>query len=89
MAVGSVLAFVQSVFGYGVTSTRRYRLLPWLNALVCATLVVLSVWLIPRAGLVGAAWAICVGYGVGLLGNFTLLWFIMKDRARREPGESV
>jgi O-antigen/teichoic acid export membrane protein len=73
MAVGVVAGFA-SALGYAMTAARQMRVqVPMLLA-VCFTVAAASYTLVPRYGVVGAAWALGAGFSVQVLGALGVLW---------------
>jgi len=67
IAVVGCVGFVSSTLGFAVTAARRF---PQQLAVACLALGVCALasqWLVPRFGLIGAAWALLASEGVRLL----------------------
>ncbi len=84
LMVAAGLGYVGSFLGYAVTATRAFHrfLLPY--SLVTLSILLSSVLLIPDLGLIGAAWAVCIGSIVNCAVPVMLLVSIFRRR-EHEP----
>jgi O-antigen/teichoic acid export membrane protein len=73
MAVG-IIAYLASALGYAMTSARLIHVqVPMLLA-ACLAVAGGSFALVPRFGILGAAWAVGAGFSVQVLGSLGVLW---------------
>jgi O-antigen/teichoic acid export membrane protein len=73
MAVG-IIAYLASALGYAMTSARLIHVqVPMLLA-ACLAVAGASFVLVPRFGILGAAWAVGAGFSVQVLGSLGVLW---------------
>jgi hypothetical protein len=73
MMGGGCVSYVLSMFGCAATAMGRFREQPFILAISTATLFVACEILLPRYGLVGAAWAMLICASVGLAGYVYLV----------------
>jgi O-antigen/teichoic acid export membrane protein len=84
LVVASLFAQVTSCLGFTLTALRQFKIQPLLLGISCCICALLSFWLVPREGLLGAAWA----YGVAILvqamsfGACTLHYLTRSQRPR-------
>jgi len=82
MAIG-VVAYVASALGYALTAARQIHVqVPMLLA-ACLAVAGASFALVPRHGILGAAWAVGAGFCVQALGSLAVLW---KSAPPQSPG---
>lgn len=82
LAVGAGVGYVASFLGYALTAARYFAVQAPLFAVVAAATGLAAWILVPRFGLVGAAWSVIIGCLVNLLGIG-----IMVERAVRPEGQ--
>jgi O-antigen/teichoic acid export membrane protein len=85
MMVAAGVGYVSAVFGYVVTSTRRFHSLTIPYALGALFTAALSVWLVPTYGIQGAAW---VMLGVSL-SNLAIGVILVLQAVREKRGETA
>ncbi len=83
LMVGTAIFCVALAFEGGLLSMRRFSSQSTLSLVVTACTAIACGWLIPRHGLLGAAWATDIGLTVKLLGN--ILLFFGVPRFDRHP----
>lgn len=81
--VAGAIGYVASFLGYGVTATRRFIVQAPLIAVVTASTALACVILIPRYGLIGAAWALSGAAAVQLVGSAAVLRGAIANCGRR------
>ncbi len=67
LAVAAALGFLSAALGYAVTAARRFPQQLCIAALACAVCAAGSWLLVPRYGLLGAAWGVLAGEGTRLV----------------------
>jgi O-antigen/teichoic acid export membrane protein len=82
LLVTSAIAAVGSFLGYGLTAARCLRVQLPITAVASATIVILSLFLIPRHGLQGAALALLGGAFVVALANAVALAAALRGAQR-------
>jgi O-antigen/teichoic acid export membrane protein len=78
MMGAAAVSYLASFLGFGLTAARRFNVQLALYALVSAVVALASFALVPRYGLVGAAWAMTLGAGV----QFAAAAFLLNDALR-------
>jgi O-antigen/teichoic acid export membrane protein len=73
MAMG-IVAYVASALGYALTAARRIHVQVPMLLVACLAVAGASFALIPRHGILGAAWAVGAGFTVQALGSLGVLW---------------
>jgi O-antigen/teichoic acid export membrane protein len=73
MAAGVVSGFA-SALGYALIAARQMRVQVPMFLGVCFTVAAASYVLVPRHGILGAAWALGAGFSVQVLGSLGVLW---------------
>ncbi len=71
--IGAGLSYLSSMAGCALTAARIFRSQAWLTCAATLSTAIASALFIPRWQLVGAAWALCVGYTVKLIGQSLVL----------------
>jgi len=77
MMAAAAISYMASFLGFGLTAVRRFNVQAALFTLVCAVVAAASFALVPRYGLVGAAWATSLGAVVQLVAAATILMSAM------------
>jgi O-antigen/teichoic acid export membrane protein len=72
LMVVAAIGYLASFLGYAVTATREFAAQMPLSAVVGATTLACSFWLVPRHGIYGAAFALGAGLAVQLAGGIFL-----------------
>jgi len=85
MMVAAGVGYVSAVFGYVVTSTRRFHSLTIPYALGAVFAAALSIWLVPAYGIQGAAW---VMLGVSL-SNLAIGLILVLQAVREKRSETA
>lgn len=67
LSIASGIGFAAAFAGYGMTAAQRFGIQLPLFSIVCGASAVASVGLVPRFGLLGAASAVAIAYGVQLV----------------------
>lgn len=67
--VGAGLSYLSSMAGCALTAARIFQSQAWLTLVAALSTALASAVLIPGWHLVGAAWALCIGYAVKLIGQ--------------------
>jgi O-antigen/teichoic acid export membrane protein len=73
MAMG-IVAYVASALGYALTAARQIRVQVPILLIACLTVAAVSYALVPKHGILGAAWAVGAGLAVQVLGSLGVLW---------------
>jgi O-antigen/teichoic acid export membrane protein len=77
--VAGMAGLVSSVFGYALTACRAFRIQVATGLVsLLATIIMLLVW-VPSNGIVGAAWALGVGYVVGACAKSVVLSHMLRS----------
>jgi O-antigen/teichoic acid export membrane protein len=84
LMVAAGLEYVASFLGYGMTAARYLRAQAPLFALAVCSVVPACWWLVPAAGLQGAAIAIIIGCVVQLCGSLAIIAHALRVREKRE-----
>ncbi|MFF2156613.1 lipopolysaccharide biosynthesis protein [Paenibacillus chitinolyticus] len=86
--IGSGIGYVASFLGYAMTSARKYSIQPYIFLLVLLSSVLSCFWLVPRQGLIGAAWSLIISSVVNLLGSgFVNLKAIRELKNKQQPSK--
>lgn len=75
--VAAGISYVASFTGYGITAARYFRVQMPLFSVVVAASVAACWWLVPRTGLIGAAWALCIAALTQLIGGGLVVLYAM------------
>ncbi|MQA31284.1 MAG: oligosaccharide flippase family protein [Luteitalea sp.] len=78
MMAAAAIGYVASFLGYGLTAARLFKAQPPLFGTVTAVTTVAALILVPRYGLVGAAWAVLLGTVAQSLGSGLILWYAVR-----------
>jgi O-antigen/teichoic acid export membrane protein len=81
--LAAAISYVASFLGYGLTAARQFKIQAPLLVIVTLATAMASVILVPRHGLVGAAWAVVCGAAVKLIGGAFILRHVMRMRVER------
>jgi O-antigen/teichoic acid export membrane protein len=73
MAMG-ILAYVASALGYALTAARQIHVQVPMLLVACLAVAGASFALVPRHGILGAAWAVGAGFAVQVVGSLAVLW---------------
>lgn len=73
MAMG-IVAYLASALGYALTAARQIHVQVPMLLVACLTVAGTSFALVPRHGVLGAAWAVGAGFTVQALGSLGVLW---------------
>jgi O-antigen/teichoic acid export membrane protein len=73
MMTAAAISYLGSFLGYGLTAARRFKVQAPLIFVVTVVTVASSIVLVPRQGLLGAAWATVLGAVVQLIGSALIL----------------
>lgn len=73
MASG-IVAYFASALGYSLIAARQFRVQVPMHLAACGTVAAASYVLVPRFGILGAAWALGAGFFVQVLGSVGVLW---------------
>jgi O-antigen/teichoic acid export membrane protein len=68
LMVANGIFYLQAALRDGVTAAKNYRVQPWIHAVGVIVIALASWILVPRYGLIGAAWAVCIGMAVLAIG---------------------
>lgn len=80
------IAYVAAFLGYGMTAARYFKIQAPLFALACCAVTLASWWLVPTAGLRGAAAAVIVGALAQLLGSIAIVGYATRKMPGKKPG---
>ena len=89
LTVGALIFSVVWAFDGGLIAMRRFQNQGALALAVALTTAGACVWLIPRSGLLGAAWAVDLGLTVKLLGNVFFFFHYQRRGESGRPGKSA
>ena len=78
--VGGAVGYCASIFGFAMTAARKFRVQVPLFAVVLAVTAVGCWLLVPRHGLVGAAWALIAAALVQAGGSGLVVWSAWRSR---------
>ena len=78
MMAAAAISYLGSFLGYGLTAARQFKVQAPLILVVSVVTMASSVILVPRHGLVGAAWATVIGAVVQLSGSALVLRSVMR-----------
>jgi O-antigen/teichoic acid export membrane protein len=67
LMVAGGLSYISSFLGYALTAARYLKVQVVVNALAVLSVLISGWWLIPRLGLMGAAWSVTIAGGVRLV----------------------
>ncbi len=81
LMVAAGTGYVARFLVCSMTAARYFKAQAPLYAIALLILLVLSLWLIPPYGLLGAAWAICVGMLALLLGSIAVNIYAVRARS--------
>jgi FkbM family methyltransferase len=81
--IAAAIQYLAALMGSAATAARFFKPQIPLLAGVVVTAGVVSYWLIPRYGLLGAGFAIVVTSAVLLLGETILLWWVLRELRRK------
>jgi O-antigen/teichoic acid export membrane protein len=81
LMVAATISYVASLGGYAITAARYFRIQIPLFAVVAGTSAAMCFWLVPRAGLLGAAISLLVASVVQLLGEGLVIVHAAGTRA--------
>lgn len=76
----AAFSYLAAFMGFGMTATRRFREQVPLFALMVAVVWLLSRWLVPEYGLVGATWAVMTSFVFQVLGSALILFLAFRSR---------
>lgn len=79
-------AFVSGFLTYGLTAARFLKLQVLLGVGIGAAMLTASALLIPRFGLLGAAWVTCLFYGLHITIKSVILFVITRERPAGRGG---
>ena len=77
----AAFSYLASFMGFGMTAARRFKDQVPLFAVMVALLWLLSRWLVPQYGLVGAAWATLATNVVQVVGSGLILFLAFRSRS--------
>ena len=77
--IGACALYPSAILGCGITAARRFRSQALLTGVVTVSILVACHFLIPIAGLRGAAVAVAAGCALKLLGQMVQVAFVVKD----------
>ena len=80
LAVAAGIGFMASALGYAITAARFFRSQVPLNSIVMVGTLTAALLLIPRYGLLGAAWTAVITATVQLAGSGVVLWIALRQR---------
>lgn len=75
--------YVATMLLFVITSARHFRVQLPLQVMTTGAVALACLWLVPRAGLVGAAWALIIGDLVRAVGAFIAVWRVERALQRR------
>ena len=84
LMVAAAVSYLAALLGFGMTAARRFREQVPLFALMVGLLWLLSRWLVPQYGLMGAAWATLAASIFQLLGSTLILFLALTASDRKE-----
>jgi O-antigen/teichoic acid export membrane protein len=87
--VAAGLGYIARFLVYTMTAARYLKAQAPLYASALAAISVLSWWLVPIHGLLGAAWAICVGMTVLVLGALAVNIHAVRTRSAAVAAEQL
>ena len=88
MAAGSLLLFVASVLGFGLTAARRFNQQFLASLFTCTTAALLSWGLIPQGGIRAAAWVYLAVAGIQVVVRLVLLFLARRQNPDASPREA-
>lgn len=88
LMVACVFAYLASLMGYGMTAARFFAIQLPLNAVATGAAALTGLWLIPRYGLLGAAFSVVLTMAVHLLGGSAIMAYILRS-PRRFPNRRM
>ena len=83
LMVAAAFSYLAAFMGFGMTAARRFREQVPLFALMAGLLWLLSRWLVPGYGLIGAAWATLAANIFQLLGSGLILFLAFRSRSTK------
>jgi O-antigen/teichoic acid export membrane protein len=84
LAAALLFDFIGSILGWGILATRKLRLYPVPYVVSTATGLLVALLLIPRHGLLGAAWSACVTSAGGALVQLLILPLAMASTVSKK-----
>ena len=78
--IGATFDYIGSVFGYALTSTRVYKVLPYLNGTYLLSNLLFSIMLMSKHGVVGLCYALLLSSFINVLMNAVVLSLILHRR---------
>jgi O-antigen/teichoic acid export membrane protein len=87
--IAAAVGYVAAMAGYGVTAARYFRIQIPLSLLVVAVTAVACWWLVPRAGLKGAALALCLMAASQLCSRGLVIACAMRAAAGASPARKA
>lgn len=90
IALAAAIGYVSSFLGYGMTAARYFKVQAPLFGVVASTTALASLWLVPRYGLQGAAFALLCSAVVQLCGTLSvILYAVYRSQSfRKQPNEA-
>jgi O-antigen/teichoic acid export membrane protein len=85
MMATAAISYLASFLGYGLTAARRFKIQAPLLAIVCGSVALTSSFVVPRYGLLGAAWATLAGAAVQLVGSAAAMVHALAQRSEKSP----
>ena len=83
--VGGAIGYLASCAGFAVTAARRFRQQFPLFGVVTLALWLACWWLIPRHGLLGAAWAVLIAAAFQLAGSWLIVLRALREGPEKAP----
>ena len=80
VAIGGVIGYVGSVFGFGITASRKFQKFTIPYLLVVIVIMISSYLLIPDYGIYGAAWTQIIGSIAMVLAPLSILVWLLKTK---------
>ena len=87
--LAAAIGYVAAIADYGITAARHFRIQIPLSLLTAAVTAVACWWLVPRAGLTGAAVASCLMAATQLGSRGLVIAYAMRAPAGTSPAEKV
>jgi O-antigen/teichoic acid export membrane protein len=84
LMIAATISYISSLLGYGMTSARYYRSQFPIFAFVTACSAATCHWLIPQAGILGAAWSMLLASFVQFAGSaYVIAHAVLKIKKRK------
>lgn len=84
ITVAGAISFIFNFMNSGLNAARRFKIQMQIHGFTAALCVLFSLLLIPHYGMTGAAWAVIICYGFGLLGSTFFVVVAVKEKGFQE-----